>query len=185
MDGQHISALIETLFRDWGPSLARYAYRLAADTGAAEDLVQEAFMALYLELQRGTEIDNPRGWTLTVVRHLAAKRTREQICHPETRTAPEILERVQDPSPFPAAAEEPDDITKLFTVLSKREVEVLLLRVESRKYKEIASLLGIQLKTVETLLARALRKLRAAANLKAQGARVPELWEKNVPKTLQ
>src|SRR6185312_7297835 len=49
-------------------------------------------------------------------------------------------------------------------LLSAREEEVLLLRLQSLKYREIAERLGIGSKSVCTLLARALKKLQIAAS---------------------
>ena len=48
-----------------------------------------------------------------------------------------------------------------WSMLSKREKEVLALRLEEYKYREIADCLDISMKTVDTLVGRALRKLRA------------------------
>jgi RNA polymerase sigma factor (sigma-70 family) len=58
------------------------------------------------------------------------------------------------------------DIHNLLSVLSPREEEVLLLRLEALKYWEIAEQLGIGLNSVNTLLARALRKLQRAVGQK-------------------
>lgn len=54
------------------------------------------------------------------------------------------------------------DLRSLLSVLSPREEEVLPLRLESLKYREIAEQLGISVNSVNTLLARALRKLQKA-----------------------
>jgi RNA polymerase sigma factor (sigma-70 family) len=54
------------------------------------------------------------------------------------------------------------DIRSLLSLLSPREEEVLLLRLEALKYREIAEQLGISMNSVNTLLARALRKLQQA-----------------------
>jgi len=54
------------------------------------------------------------------------------------------------------------DIRSLLSLLSPREEEVLLLRLEAFKYREIAEQLGISMNSVNTLLARALRKLQQA-----------------------
>lgn len=55
------------------------------------------------------------------------------------------------------------DIRRLLSVLTPREEEVLLLRLEALKYREIADQLGISVNSVNTLLARALRKLQQVA----------------------
>ena len=54
------------------------------------------------------------------------------------------------------------DIRDLLSVLSPREEEVLLLRLDALKYREIADQLGISMNSVNALLARALRKLQVS-----------------------
>lgn len=141
-------------------------------------------MALYQAYCRGAEVENPRAWTLSVVRHLAAKRLRDQARRKETLMPMEALESVPDLGTVRADGTE-EDVVDLFIVLSKREEEVELMRLESRKYREIARTLGISQKTVETLLARALKKLRKTGLTRKQGSLAPAHLERHVPKTLQ
>jgi RNA polymerase sigma factor (sigma-70 family) len=54
-------------------------------------------------------------------------------------------------------------IADYLCVLSRREEEVLLLRLEAMKYREIADQLGISMNSVNTFLARALQKLKKVA----------------------
>jgi DNA-directed RNA polymerase specialized sigma24 family protein len=62
------------------------------------------------------------------------------------------------------------DIRCLPSVLTPREEQVLLLRLEALKYREIADQLGSSMNSVNTLLARALRKLqRATAGKLSEG----------------
>jgi RNA polymerase sigma factor (sigma-70 family) len=63
------------------------------------------------------------------------------------------------------------EIRGLLSVLSPREEEVLLLRLEALKYREIAEHLGISMNSVNTLLARALRKLQTAMSEKTNAER--------------
>ena len=62
-------------------------------------------------------------------------------------------------------------IRDLLSVLSPREEEVLLLRLEALKYREIADQLGISMNSVNALLARALRKLQEAMLRKDESRR--------------
>ena len=55
---------------------------------------------------------------------------------------------------------ESDELEHLLRLLTEREREVLLLRLGSLKYREIGEQLGISVKTVHTLLTRALGKIR-------------------------
>jgi RNA polymerase sigma-70 factor (ECF subfamily) len=152
--------LVNSLFRSWYPSLVRYAYRLTGDTALAQDVVQESFMNLYRELGAGKTIHNPRAWTFCVIRREIARQTRTHafhgisLDHLERGTAL-IGPRANDPD----LLLEQDDTPKILSRLSPREKEVMLLRMESLKCREIASELGISINSVTTLLARALKKL--------------------------
>lgn len=184
MDRQEASKLIETLYHAWGPCLVRYAYRLTCDREVADDLVQESFLALYRALRSGMEIENPRAWTLVVIRRLVAVRRRNQARRDEALLSTEELAWVEDPRRLPGDDAEPDAVS-LLHVLSAREREVVLMRIEGCKYREIADALRISRKTVETLLARALKKLRKAAGAATAGQAPPAHGEEHVPKTLQ
>jgi RNA polymerase sigma-70 factor (ECF subfamily) len=181
MEFDEASRLIEGLLEDWGPSLARQAYRLTGCREASDDLVQEAFLALYQELRKGEQIENPRAWTLTVVRHHAAKRLRRMAARGEQLEAGSALDQV------PAREMEPergfDELADMLRVLSSREQEVLLLRLDSMKYREIAECLGIDDSSVATHLARAIRKLQAEVRARMAGQSMGKVNE--VPKTLQ
>jgi len=57
---------------------------------------------------------------------------------------------------------------------------VLLLRLEALKYREIAEQLGISMNSVNTLLARALRKLEDATALQANKEKVKRHADKQI-----
>ena len=64
-------------------------------------------------------------------------------------------------------------------MLSPREEEVLLLKLEALKYREIAAQLGISMNSANTLLARALRKLKEATTRQVK-ERVKGYTEKQI-----
>jgi DNA-directed RNA polymerase specialized sigma24 family protein len=148
----------------------------------AEDLVQEALLLLYRDLRRGKEIGNPGAWTFLVVRRLAMKHFKD----PEN-LAWESLDRAAcvPSSPLTPPVPEPDDITGLFSLLSAREEEVVLLRMERLKYREIASRLSITPGAVSTLLVRALRKMQAVVAGGVGRSMEGTYVEKKAPATLQ
>ena len=78
-----------------------------------------------------------------------------------------------------------DVATKLFSVLTRREEEVILLRMQAMKYREIGVLLRISPNSVNTLLARALRKLQLAARKRSTGDPIANVLETVISKTLQ
>jgi RNA polymerase sigma factor (sigma-70 family) len=151
------TALVTALFENWYMFLVRYALRSTANYELAEDLAQETFCELYRSLRAGKTIAYPKAWTLCVLRRDMNRRIRE-LAHYEP-----LGEMEFEGGPVPEVSIE-HDIRNLFSVLTPREEEVLLLRLETLKYREIAAHLGISMNSVNTLLARALKKLQQAAN---------------------
>lgn len=182
MDRTKANFVVHEVFDAWAPSLVRHAHRLTGDRTTADDLVQEAFLALYTELRAGKSIDNPRAWTLTVVRHYAARYHRDKARRGEELQPPETFDSLAYPQHPPDGAAQ--ELAGLLSVLTEREEEVVLLRLDCLRYREIAEQLGINGKTVATLLARGLRKLRLAFAAGA-GHPQPARKEGDVRKTLQ
>jgi RNA polymerase sigma factor (sigma-70 family) len=164
MNRQQARHCLTELFESWYPALLRYSFRMTRDLELAEDLVQDSFLQLYRDLARGVEITNPKGWTLTVLRRLVLHHYRDAR-REGVRVTVDNLEAMP-------AKPDPDmnqflngDLAGMFSILSPREEEVLLLRMESLKYREIGDRLGISANSVTTLLSRALKKLRLASTM--------------------
>ncbi len=164
MTEQEATELVNSLYDSQYHQLVRYALRVCGHLDSAEDVVQEMFMKLYRALREGQNVENPRAWAYCVVRHDIGKRAGADARFGAAHDTLESLEH------FPVAqihAETPDmerdELTGLMSVLTPREEEVLLLRIGSLKYREIATQLGISSKSVCTMLARALRKLKTVA----------------------
>jgi RNA polymerase sigma factor (sigma-70 family) len=169
--GEEAGQMVDALFASWRPVLFRYALRLSGTRELAEDLVQEAFLALYRESVRGESVRDPRRWTLCVVRQQVSKHYRDRRRHGEVPQPPEVLEAFVSEDTFPVRGSgHEEDVGRLLAILTPREKEVILLRLESLKYREIAAHLAVSPKTVAALLARALHKLQKAAH----GAGDPE-----------
>jgi RNA polymerase sigma factor (sigma-70 family) len=148
-------------------------------------LVQEALMALYRAAREGKEVENPKAWTFCVIRRLISKQIRT---HQRKTSLHESLS-VLDDLPAGAIVTDPtapmlDEVTKLFSVLTRREEEVTLLRLTAMKYREIADQLGISPKSVNTLLSRALRKLQKAASV-GPAEITKSKYVESIAKTLQ
>jgi RNA polymerase sigma-70 factor, ECF subfamily len=183
MNRAEASELVHSLFSSWYPTLVRYAIRATGSREAAEDVVQETFMLLYRALRQGQSIDNPKGWTLCVVRRQIARQQRSIRRELERLDSRDVLEylqagRMQSGLPEPGH----DEASRLLAVLSPREGEVVLLRMQAMKYREIGVHLGISTNSVSTLLARALRKMQKAAG--SAGERIGNALDKAVSKAL-
>lgn len=165
LDQEEITALFQDFYEGWYSSLVRYAARATGSVELAKDLVQESFLLLCRELLRGTTISSPKGWTFRIVRrNIRQQRDWDPLAI--TVSLPledELAEQdVRIPVPIQPEAEH-DDLSRFLAYLSPREEEVVLLRLEGFKYREIASQLGVGIDTVKTLLARAMKKMQGVA----------------------
>jgi RNA polymerase sigma factor (sigma-70 family) len=151
--------LVTALFDRWYMSLVRYALRTTSNYELAEDLAQETFMQLYQALRAGTNIEHPKAWTICVLRRAMSRRMRDLTLY-------ESLDELEIAGDAVNELSSIVDIRNFLSVLSPREEEVLLLRLEALKYREIAEQLGISMNSVNSLLARALRKLQQAMGQK-------------------
>ena len=178
--------LVDALYESWYSSLIRYAYRGVQSLDLAEDMVQESFMALYRDLRRGRKIDNPKAWTLCVVRREISRHERNERRR-RIRTQELAMLDALPGSDHGAkdAAAELDELLRLCSILTRREEEAIHLRMHGHKYREIATNLGISPNSVNTLLARAVRKLQKVAGAKARGQRVSTHAEEDIPTALQ
>jgi RNA polymerase sigma-70 factor (ECF subfamily) len=152
---------VSGLFAEWYGPLVRFAFRSTGSLDAAEDVVQASFTELYRALLQGRSIENPKGWTLCVVRREIVDRAREQKRHGGPFLALSDVEGLASPHVRPDFSWSAEaDITRLLAGLSQREEQVLLLRAQAMKYRQIADELKIGINSVKTLLARAIRKMQ-------------------------
>ncbi len=155
---------MSALFGDWYAPLLRYAWRASGSLETGEDLVQEAFAELYRALVEGKRVQDPRAWTLCVVRRRLVDLQRKQSrCGGPLQFLSEIGEVADNRGAAAPAGWEGDRLSRLLRLLSAREEEVLLLRIEGLRYRQIAAALGISANSVKTLLARGIRKMRQAS----------------------
>jgi RNA polymerase sigma factor (sigma-70 family) len=142
-------------------------------------------MKLYLCLRAGKEITHPKAWTLRVLRHKIWKQWRAEqdtgVRHVSFDEVEPVLMAQRDSGREIGS----EDVTALLSLLTHREEEVLLLRMEAMKYREIASQLGISTTAVNTLLARALRKLQRAVQKDLDRSSGEINVQTNCSKTLQ
>jgi RNA polymerase sigma-70 factor, ECF subfamily len=167
---EEAAEFVDALYDSWYSSLLRYTRRLVRQPATAEEVVQETFLDLYRALRSGKTVEFPKAWSMCVARRKALDLNQQPF---GSERAHEPLESSVAAADWVAAAELAIDCGRVRThldLLSAREQEVLLLRLESMKYREIAAALGISINSVNTLLARALTKLQSALAPGAAGA---------------
>ena len=178
--------LVGGLYTEWYGPLVRYAFRALGSLETAEDVVQASFTELYRAILEGKAIENPKGWTLCVARREIVDRLREQKRHGGPFLSLASAEKMAAAGPAPAVCGwEEADLTRLLSVLSTREEEVLLLRMKALKYRQIASELKIGVNSVKTLLSRAIRKMHEASSGMIDSKKGWARDHDTIPKTLQ
>jgi RNA polymerase sigma factor (sigma-70 family) len=135
------------IYRDRYRDLVRLAFLLTRQSGVAEEIVQDAFIA-----SRG-KVDSLRD-PYAYVRMAVVNR-----CYSWGRRAK--LERERQPRPPDPAELAADEMWDAIATLSHRQRAAIVLRYyEDLPDKEIADLLGCRVPTVRTAIHRGLRSLR-------------------------
>jgi RNA polymerase sigma-70 factor (sigma-E family) len=141
----------DALYREQAPRMVRLAFLLTGGSGAAEELVQEAFFQVH---RRWESIEHPAAYLRTAVVHGAASHRRrrdlERAKGYERRS--EAVAEMAEPA---------DDLRAALAQLPDRQRAAIVLRYyEDLPDGEIAALLGCRVPAVKSLLHRALHQLR-------------------------
>mgnify|MGYP000159187122 CR=1 FL=1 len=156
----------------------RFARALVGDPAAAEDVLQETFLAAWRHAASYRGEASVRGWLLTIARHQAFRLRRAR----PLETAEEApLERLAlaagfgiegGPERAAMAAQRRERVAKALAALPAEDQEVLLLRdVEEFSGDETAGTLGLTLPAMKSRLHRA--RLRLAARLREEDDDAP------------
>ena len=156
---------IEDLFAALESPLLAYALRLVGERGAAEDLVQDAFMKLHVQF---AEVREPRRWLYRTVHNLALnhqRRTRKIVpLDSPPDDCPEAAHEPADPQPLPdeqIARWEGIGLVRLsLETLDQRSRELVRLKFnEELSYQEMSARTGLTVGHVGYLLHHALKSI--------------------------
>ncbi len=159
-DARH--ALVDAhLARVW-----RYAQALTHDPVAAEDVVQETFLAA-LSTPTGPATEDPIPWLLTIARNRWARQNRRRAGEPTTFSSLEDLGVAAgwgaDPERAAIAAESRERVQAALATLNPEDREVLWLRDgEGLEGQTAADVLGLSLDAMKSRLHRARLRLMHA-----------------------
>ena len=154
------------------PSVVRYVRSFGLSKDEAEDVGQEAFLALFKHLSLGRDAANLTGWLFRVAHNLALKRRRTMQRRPAHCTWDETQVREQaDRGATPEARlmhrERQQRLKRIVAALPDRDRRCLLLRAEGLTYRDIATTVGVSLGAVAKSLARVMTRLLAGPEGKA------------------
>jgi len=141
------------------------AYSFLRDREAAEDVTQEVFIKVWRALPGFDGRASMSTWIYTIARNaslsaLRARRPQSSLSDPEVMAAVESIDPV-------ASADDMVDraaILRLVDQLPAKQRQVIMLfYMEAQSHEEVATMLGMPVGTVKTLLHRARARLSAAA----------------------
>lgn len=151
---------IARLYDTLGPRLYRHALLLTADSGLAEDAVQQAFLRL-LSRGRVEEIASAEAFLRTVVRHEAYRMLRLRGEKQRNAAEPPLLEDAHAEKSASESAEERQHLERALRQLSPEQREVVHLKVyEQMTFGRIGEVLGVPANTAASRYRYALERLR-------------------------
>jgi RNA polymerase sigma-70 factor (TIGR02957 family) len=152
----------EKLFEELRPKAFATAYRMLGSVSEAEDVVQEAFLRLYREVEGGARIESPEAYIVTVVTRLSidelrSARARRESYVGEWLPEPILTAEGADPARHAEIAESLSvSLLMLLETLTPEERAVFLLReVFEYPHARIAEVLGKSNAAVRQLAVRA------------------------------
>ncbi len=165
-DDVALTDAFDSVARELHPRLASAVYLIVRDAMAAEDIVQDALLATWRQ-RRAVDIpDGLPAYLFQACRNRAFNYVRNQRRQQRTIASDsDVTEQIADATPSVeknlAAAELQRSLFDAIATLAPGAREIFLLsRQRGLTYNEIAMMLDISVKTVETQMSRALRSLR-------------------------
>jgi RNA polymerase sigma-70 factor (ECF subfamily) len=152
------------LFDECAPGVRRYVCSCGVAPDVADDIVQEVFVALFQHLRKGGGRENLRGWVMQVGYRLALKHRRRESRRgrwqlPWDSAAERVCDAALGPEDACAAAQDQRRLRAVLKALPERDRQCVYLRAEGKRYRDIATVLGISLGAVAKSLTRAVQRL--------------------------
>lgn len=156
------AAAFEQLFRQFHPSLCRYAFSVLKDVAAAEEAVQDVFVKIWEKRNELVITVSVKAYLYRAVHNNCLNRMDKKktevrmddvplkVVHHAAAPVADVQSRELEKAIADALQQLPEQCRKVFE----------LSRFGDMKYKEIAAALGISIKTVENQMGKALRIMR-------------------------
>ncbi len=151
--------VLEDLFLEHYPRLARTLLRLVGDSGQAEELAADAFYRLHQHRRQNGSEENLAGWLYRTAMNLGldalrsnSRRSRREVqAYREGLTGP----APGDPLYELLAEEQRERVRTVISRLKPTQGQVLLMASSGFTCKEIAVVIGVRLDSLYMLLSRA------------------------------
>lgn len=163
-EAAHIAAEVTQLFEELQTPVLRYLLSIGLTAADADEVSQEAFLALFGHLRQGRPRTNLRGWIFRVAHNQGLKRRhagqRRRVREADTWTD-QIACGELDPEQRLRLKRKHARTLTIVAALPQRDQYCLRLRAEGLRYREIARVLGISLGAVSLSVERSLVRLRS------------------------
>jgi len=160
MDDPTLDQIVEQAYATHLAGLQRRLTALTRDPAVAEDLAQESFVRLVVEVRAGRIPDEPGAWLHRVAQNLATSRGRRLSV--AARNSDRLARPSEPPSPEAVVIEAEDGraLHEALDELRATDRQALLLAAHGYRGEEIAQALGRTDGATRTLLCRARIKIR-------------------------
>ena len=138
------------------------AYRLMSNTQAAEDMVQETFLKLWMQRDKMEKVDNPEAYSITVLRRIFYDKMRAGHLQEVDKDVGSLqVSSSQNISKQLEEADEYQRVRLLITHLPEPQARIMLMRdIEDRSFDEISIETGLTEVNIRSILSRARKKIR-------------------------
>jgi len=162
------SVSMRTLFDAEETRLLRYAFSLVGRRSVAEEIVQEAFLQLHVQLDN---VDSPRAWLFRSVRNRAFNYIRDNrrgIIDSDDRAVQSSCAEDESPETTLLRMETTGAVRKLVEELDETDRQLVMLKYfEDCKYRDISARTGLSIGNVGYRLHHILKEL--AGKLRSRG----------------
>ena len=150
------------LFLPCHRKLFSVAYRLMSNAQAAEDMVQETFLKLWMQRDKMEKIDNPEAYSITVLRRIFYDKMRAGHLQEVDKDVGSLqVSSSQNISKQLEEADEYQRVRQLITHLPEPQARIMLMRdIEERSFDEISIETGLTEVNIRSILSRTRKKIR-------------------------
>ena len=150
------------LFLPGHRKLFSVAYRLMSNAQAAEDMVQETFLKLWMQRDKMEKVDNPEAYSITVLRRIFYDKMRAGHLQEVDKDVGSLqVSSSQNISKQLEEADEYQHVRQLINHLPEPQARIMLMRdIEDRSFEEISTETGLTEVNIRSILSRARKKIR-------------------------